>query len=272
MNLTGPIGVFDSGYGGLTVLQSIRERLPQYDYLYFGDNAKAPYGNRSFDEVYEYTKSAVQYLFDQGCPLVILACNTASAKALRSIHQNDLEKMAPNNRVLGVIRPSAEIIGSYSKSGVVGLLATVGTVQSNSYLLELQKFSPEVSLVQQACPDWVSLIEKGNIQSAEGRAIIEKEVNNLLSQNPSIDTILLACTHYPIIQNEIEQIAGSGVKVVSQGEIVAASLEDYLDRHVEIQNRISNTGQLKVFTSGDAKEFVRQAKELLSIDLDVQSI
>ena len=272
MKSRGPIGVFDSGYGGLTVLQSIREKLGQYDYLYFGDNARAPYGNRSFDEVYQFTKEAVQYLFDQGCPLVILACNTASAKALRSIQQNDLADMAPDNRVLGVIRPSAEVIGTFSKSGVIGLLATQGTVQSNSYQLELEKFFPEVQLIQKACSSWVTLIEKGAIHSPEGLDAIREDVCSLVNEDLNLDTILLGCTHYPIIQKEIQEIVGAEIRVVSQGEIVAQSLVEYLDRHPKMEERLSQEGSLRVRTSGDEKEFARQAKQLLGIQLDVQSI
>ena len=272
MKSRGPIGVFDSGYGGLTVLQSIREKLGQYDYLYFGDNARAPYGNRSFDEVYQFTKEAVQYLFDQGCPLVILACNTASAKALRSIQQNDLADMAPDNRVLGVIRPSAEVIGTFSKSGVIGLLATQGTVQSNSYQLELEKFFPEVQLIQKACSSWVTLIEKGAIHSPEGLDAIREDVCSLVNEDLNLDTILLGCTHYPIIQKEIQEIVGAEIRVVSQGEIVAQSLVEYLERHPKMEERLSQEGSLRVRTSGDEKEFARQAKQLLGIQLDVQSI
>lgn len=272
MKVTGPIGVFDSGYGGLTVLQSIREKLGQYDYLYFGDNARAPYGNRSFEEVYTFTKEAVQYLFDQGCPLVILACNTASAKALRSIQQNDLKEMAPDNRVLGVIRPSAEVIGMYSQTGVIGLLATQGTVQSNSYQLELQKFFPNVDLIQKACPGWVTLIERGEIHSEVGMETIQRDVMSLVELDPMIDTILLGCTHYPIIQSEIQKIVGDQIRVVSQGEIVAESLAEYLVRHPQMEERLSQNGQLHVHTSGDATEFAHQAQQILGIELNVQSI
>ncbi len=268
----GAIGVFDSGYGGLTVLQSIRKLLPQYDYLYFGDNARAPYGDRPFEEVYEFTREAVQYLFDQGCPLVLLACNTASAKALRSIQQNDLQQMAATNRVLGVIRPSAEVVGGYSKSGVVGLLATKGTVQSDSYRLELEKFSPGVKLVQKACPNWVTKIENGSIHSEQGLNMIAEDVQSLLEMNAEIDTILLGCTHYPIIKSEIESVVGPSIKVVSQGEIVGESLIDYLDRHPEIETRLCKNGKLEVRTSGSVTDFNRQVKQLLAIQLDAKSI
>jgi len=230
----GPIGVFDSGYGGLTILSDIREQLPQYDYLYLGDNARAPYGTRSFDVVYEYTLQAVKELFDRGCYLVILACNTASAKALRTIQQNDLPGLFPDRRVLGVIRPSTEILGALTSTGHVGVLATEGTVRSESYVIELHKFSPDTVVNQQACPMWVPLIENNRHLSEAGKMFIKEDVDQLLASDPLIDVILLGCTHYPLVKNYLEEIVPPHVKIVSQGSIVAKSLEDYLVRHPEI--------------------------------------
>lgn len=266
------IGVFDSGFGGLTVLNSLRKRLPDYDFIYFGDNDKAPYGNRSFEEVYQFTKHAVQYLFDKGCPLVILACNTASAKALRSIQQNDLMYMGADKRVLGVIRPSAEIIGSLTKTGHIGLLATQGTVQSNSYALELQKFFPDISLTQFACPRWVPLIENGTVHSLEGLKVIKEDIQSLLEIDGSIDTILLGCTHYPIIQKEIQEFVGENIQVVAQGDIVANSLVTYLSRHPEFETKLSKSSELLVLTSGDTNDFSEKAKLLLGENFEVFNI
>ena len=255
----GPIGVFDSGYGGLTVLSAIRERLPQYDYLYLGDNARAPYGTRSFDVVYEYTLEAVQELFSRGCHLVILACNTASAKALRTIQQNDLPNLAPDKRVLGVIRPSAEEIGAMSKTGHVGILATEGTVRSNSYVLELTKFSPDIIVHQHACPMWVPLIENNRHESEAGKQFIREDLGALLAMDPNIDTILLACTHYPIVKHILENF-NRNLTFVSQGPIVAEKLVDYLNRHPEIEARCSRKGRVEFLTSENVETFCSNAK------------
>lgn len=230
-----PIGIFDSGYGGLTVFGEIRNLLPQYDYIYLGDNARAPYGPRDFDTIYHYTLECVQHLFDMGCQLVILACNTASAKALRSIQQQDLPNIDPNRRVLGVIRPTTEIIGNFSKSGQIGILATAGTVSSQSYVLEIEKFFPELTVFQQACPMWVPLVENNEHQNDGADYFVEKYLNQLLSMSGEIDAIVLGCTHYPLLINKINNFLPNGIRVISQGEIVAKSLQDYLMRHPEIE-------------------------------------
>jgi glutamate racemase len=249
----GPIGVFDSGYGGLTVLREFVDRLPQYDYLYLGDNARAPYGTRSFETVYRYTLQCVKWLLQQHCPLIILACNTASAKALRSIQQNDLHDLNPNARVLGVIRPTTEIIGKHTNSNSIGILATNGTVQSQSYLIEIEKFFPTVKIEQEACPMWVPLVENNEHQSEGADYFIQKHISNILSRNKDIDTLLLACTHYPLLKEKIEKHLPQNVKLVSQGEIVAESLKDYLYRHPEIETKISK-GKKRVFYTTDSTE------------------
>jgi glutamate racemase len=250
-----PIGIFDSGYGGLTVFRSIAAQLPQYDYIYLGDNARAPYGNRSFDTVHQYTLECVQWFFKMGCPLVILACNTASAKALRTIQQRDLPTLAPGKRVLGVIRPTAEVIGNYSDSKVVGVLGTKGTVTSGSYEIEINKFFPEVRVHQQACPMWVPLAENGEYASPGADYFVQKYLNELLAAAPGLDTILLACTHYPLLADKIKQYLPAGIKVVAQGEIVANSLTDYLHRHPEIETAISRHGQQHFYTTDDTSDF-----------------
>ena len=255
----GPIGVFDSGYGGLTILTELREKLPQYDYLYLGDNARAPYGTRSFDVVYEFTLQAVQELFDRGCHLVILACNTASAKALRTIQQKDLPTLAPDKRVLGVIRPSTETLGSITKTNHIGVLATQGTVISNSYVIEIGKFSPQSKVIQQACPMWVPLIENNEHETDAGREFIRKDIEEILKKDDKIDTLVLGCTHYPVLKSYIESIVPSNVNVVSQGKIVANSLEDYLDRHPEIDIHCSKKGTVSYLTSENTDEFDRNA-------------
>jgi glutamate racemase len=251
----GPIGVFDSGYGGLTVLKEIVAELPQYDYLYLGDNARAPYGTRSFETVYQYTLECVQWFFNQGCSLVILACNTASAKALRTIQQNDLEKIGPGKRVLGVIRPTTEIIGSFSKTNAVGILGTNGTVQSGSYPIEIAKFYPEIKVYQEACPMWVPLIENNEHQSAGADHFVKKHIDHLLSLSPQIDTILLACTHYPLMMGKIRQFTPGGIEILSQGKIVADGLADYLDRHPEIAEKCSKNGRIDFFTTDSSEDF-----------------
>jgi glutamate racemase len=255
----GPIGIFDSGYGGLTILAELREKLPQYDYLYLGDNARAPYGTRSFDVVYEFTLQAVQELFDRGCHLVILACNTASAKALRTIQQKNLPTLAPNKRVLGVIRPSTEILGSISQSKHIGVLATQGTVISESYVIEIGKFSPEATVVQHACPMWVPLIENNEHDTHAGREFIQKDLEALLQKDDKIDTIVLGCTHYPVLKSYIESIVPDHVKVIAQGKIVADSLEDYLQRHPEIESKCLKNGTVSYLTSENTEEFDRNA-------------
>lgn len=255
----GPIGIFDSGYGGLTVLREFVDRLPQYDYLYLGDNARAPYGTRSFDTVYRYTLQCVKWLLQQNCSLIILACNTASAKALRSIQQNDLHKLDPEARVLGVIRPTTEIIGKHTSTNSIGVLATNGTVQSQSYLIEIEKFFPDVKIEQEACPMWVSLVENNEHQSEGADYFIEKHINNILSRDKNIDTLLLACTHYPLLKEKIEKHLPKNVKLVSQGEIVAESLKDYLHRHPEIEAKISKKGERIFYTTDSTEDFDNKA-------------
>lgn len=259
MSSPAPIGVFDSGYGGLTVLQEILKKIPQYDYLYLGDNARAPYGNRSFETVYKYTLQCVKWFFQQGCPLVILACNTASAKALRTIQQNDLEKLNPQNRVLGVIRPTTEIIGRYTKTGEIGVLATNGTVQSNSYPLEIHRFFPEVQVFQQACPMWVPLIENNEHSKPGADYFVQEYINLLLNQSVSIDTVLLGCTHYPLLKEKIRKFLPEQTTVIAQGEIVATSLADYLKRHSEMEKRLSRNGETHFFTTDSAEDFDNHA-------------
>lgn len=256
----GPIGVFDSGYGGLTVLKEIVTELPQYDYIYLGDNARAPYGNRGFDTIHTYTLQCVQRLFDMGCPLVVLACNTASAKALRTIQQKDLPRIAPDNRVLGVIRPTTELVGSITQSGEVGILATNGTVSSQSYPIEIAKFFPAVKVFQQACPMWVPLVEN-NEHEADGADYFVKEyLDKILSQSSNIDTLVLACTHYPLLLRKIRQHVPGGVTILGQGKLVARSLKDYLHRHPEMEQRLSKTGQQSFYTTDDPGIFDQMAE------------
>jgi glutamate racemase len=254
-----PIGVFDSGYGGLTVLKEITKRLPQYDYVYLGDNARTPYGNRSFEAVYHYTLQCVNWLFKQNCPLIILACNTASAKALRTIQQNDLDKKFPGKKILGVIRPTTEIIGNYSKTNHVGIMATSGTVNSNSYVIEIEKFFPDATVIQQACPMLVPLIENNEFKNEGAGYFIKKYTEALLEQDDKIDTILLACTHYPLIKSNIEKFLPGNITVVAQGEIVAASLEDYLQRHNEVEKQISIRGSIEFYTTDSTEDFNNHA-------------
>lgn len=258
----GPIGVFDSGYGGLTVLKEITAKLPQYDYIYLGDNARAPYGTRSFDTVYQYTLQAVQWFFSQGCHLVILACNTASAKALRTIQQHDLLNTPlgeGGKRVLGVIRPTSEVIGNFSKTKNVGVLGTTGTIQSQSYLIEIEKFFPGCRVFQEACPMWVPLVENNEHNSVGADYFIEKHVNNLLAQSKEIDTVLLACTHYPLLAEKIKKFVPPGCAVIPQGNIVAGSLADYLHRHPEMDAKCSKGGTLQFYTTDSAADFDNKA-------------
>lgn len=257
--LSSPIGVFDSGYGGLTVLRSLVDVLPQYDYLYLGDNARSPYGTRSFDTVYRYTLQCVEWLLGQGCPLIILACNTASAKALRSIQQNDLERLSPTARVLGVIRPTTEVIGRHTTANHIGILATNGTVQSDSYKIEIQKFFPDVTIEQEACPMWVPLVENNEHRTEGADYFVRKHIDNILRRDAAIDTLLLACTHYPLLREKIENYLPSHVRLLSQGEIVANSLEDYLHRHPEIEATVSKGGRRHFYTTDSAGDFDAKA-------------
>ena len=259
MSIASPIGVFDSGYGGLTVLKEIVKKLPQYDFIYLGDNARSPYGNRSYETVYRYTLESVNWFFDQGCHLVILACNTASAKALRTIQQNDLPKTAPGKKVLGVLRPTTEIIGKYSETKSVGILATTGTIQSDSYPIEIKKFFPDVTVFQEACPMWVPLVENNEHLGHGADYFIKKNIHNIFEKGKNIDVILLACTHYPLMQIKIKEYLPVDVKLISQGEIVADSLSDYLVRHPEIEKTCSKDGNKMFYTTDSTHDFDNHA-------------
>jgi glutamate racemase len=272
MHKPGPIGVFDSGYGGLTVLKEIIHHLPQYDYLYLGDNARSPYGNRSFETVYHYTLQCVKWFFDQGCSLVILACNTASAKALRTIQQVDLPKMAPGKRVLGVIRPTTEIIGTYSETGNVGILATNGTVASNSYPIEIEKFFPSLIVHQEACPMWVPLVENNEQDGHGADYFVKKHLHNIFEKGVTIDVLLLACTHYPLLKEKIEEHLPVGVKLLSQGEIVAKSLVDYLQRHPEIEKACGRNGTRSFFTTDSTEDFNNHAGSFFGQPVESQHV
>ncbi len=267
-----PIGVFDSGYGGLTVLQEITKLLPSYDFIYLGDNARAPYGTRSFSTVYNYTLESVKKLFELGCHLVILACNTASAKALRSIQQKDLPKIAPNKRVLGVIRPSVEAIDYYTKTKNIGVLGTSGTVRSNSYYLEIKKLFPEITVYQEACPMWVPLVENNEHNNDGADYFVEKNINNLLKNNKSIDTIILGCTHYPLLINKIKKYCPDNISIISQGRIVANSLVDYLKRHHEIDTNCTKQSIIKFYTTESTKLFKKRAQLFCDKILEVNHI
>ena len=253
------IGIFDSGYGGLSVLRQIRNLMPEYDYLYLGDNARAPYGSRSFDVVYEYTLQAVEALFARGCQLVILACNTASAKALRSIQQNDLGRLGAERRVLGVIRPTVEAIGELTQTRHVGILATQGTVSSRSYEMELAKLYPDVVVTAQACPMWVPLVEYCEFDSPGADYFVKKRIDAVLRTDPQIDALVLACTHYPLLMSKILRYTPPGVRIVPQGELIAASLKDYLRRHPEMDERLEKNGKAQFLTTEDPQKFYDSA-------------
>lgn len=268
----GPIGVFDSGYGGLTILDKIRQELPEYDYLYLGDNARTPYGNRSFEVVYNYTLQCVTKLFEQGCHLVILACNTASAKALRTIQQNDLPKLDSTRRVLGVIRPTAEIIGEITQSRNVGILATEGTIQSQSYVLEIGKLFPDITVTGEACPMWVPLIENNEHLSDGADYFVKKHLQHILNNNPKIDTIILGCTHYPLLMPKIEKNIPANIRIISQGEIVARSLHHYLNRHPEIEKKCSKNGIAHFLTTESSEKFKSSASIFLKQTINVQHL
>jgi len=268
----GSIGVFDSGYGGLTILNEFRKSLPEYDYIYLGDNARAPYGNRSFDVVHDFTLEAVRFLYNKGCRLVILACNTSSAKALRTIQQRHLKGMDSDFRVLGVIRPSTETIGAYSKTKHIGILGTEGTVNSNSYVIELNKFYSGVFVTQQACPMWVPLIESNKHMSEMVKAIIKGDFIDLIKKDPEIDTVLLACTHYPIIAPYLENISEESVKIISQGPIIAEKLKDYFRRHKKIHNQITRNGDCEFLTTENSEIFDKSAKSFLSINVNSSQV
>ena len=268
----GPIGVFDSGYGGLTILHGIRQLLPEYDYVYLGDNARAPYGTRSFDVVYEFTRQAVIKLFEMGCHLVILGCNTASAKALRTIQQHDLPSLDSNRRVLGVIRPTAEVIGSLTKNRHVGLLATEGTVKSESYQLEIKKFFPDIQVSGIACPFWVPLVEYNEADSPGADYFVKKRLDALAQKDPLIDTIIWGCTHYPLLMPKIEKYKRPGVRIVAQGEYVANSLKDYLKRHPEMNVKCTKKGSCQYFTTENPMRFQEQAQVFLHEKIQVNHV
>lgn len=268
----GPIGVFDSGYGGLTILKAIRELLPQYDYAYLGDNARAPYGTRSFDIVYQFTRQAVLKLFEMGCQLVILGCNTASAKALRSIQQNDLPKIDPQRRVLGVIRPTAEIVGKLTQTKHIGILATPGTIKSDSYNIEINKLWPELDVTGVACPLWVPIVENNEATGAGADYFVKKRIDHILWLDPDIDTLILGCTHYPILMPKIKQYVPDGIRIVSQGEYVAESLKDYLTRHTEIDARCTKNGTAHYYTTENAEKFKEVARIFVTDDIEVEHI
>ena len=268
----GPIGVFDSGYGGLTILNSIRQQLPQYDYLYLGDNARAPYGPRSFDVVYEFTRQAVLRLFEMGCHLVILGCNTASAKALRTIQQNDLPQWDSERRVLGVIRPTAEVIGELTKSRHVGVLATEGTIKSESYNLEIQKLHPDIKVSGVACPFWVPLVEYNEADSLGADYFVKKRIDEIMTKDPEIDAIILGCTHYPLLMPKIKKYLPEGVKIVSQGEYVASSLKAYLERHTQIEQKCSQGATTRYLTTENPEKFKESAQIFLNEEIQVENI
>lgn len=255
-----PIGVFDSGYGGLTVLKELVSFLPEYDYLYLGDNARAPYGSRTYETVYQYTLQAVNWFFEQGCELVILACNTASAKALRTIQQKDLPKINGNKRVLGVIRPTTEVVGNFTETKHIGILGTTGTVQSNSYIIEIEKFFPGLNVFQQACPMWVPLIENNEHLGRGADYFVREYLNELEKKSHKIDTVLLACTHYPLMLKKIREYLPADTKIISQGEIVAKSLEDYLQRHPEIETKCSKNKSIQFYTTDSTADFDKHAE------------
>jgi glutamate racemase len=253
--MKGPIGIFDSGFGGLTVFRKILQLLPEYDYIYLGDNARTPYGHRSFETVFNFTQEGVDFLFKEGCPLIIIACNTASAKALRNIQTFYLPKNYPTSRVLGVIRPTVEAINNYTVTKEVALWGTKGTIQSGSFVTEMKKYAPDIFLYQQACPLLVPLIENNELSGPGIDHFIQKYLDETLAQSPKIDTLLLGCTHYPILKRQIQEMVGEEIKVVSQGELLAPSLKDYLNRHPEIDDRLLKEGTIKLLTTDQCDFF-----------------
>ena len=269
---SGAIGVFDSGYGGLTILSEIQSLLPQYNYIYLGDNSRAPYGSRSFDIVYEFTKQAVFALFEQGCNLVILACNTASAKALRTIQQNDLPKINPRKRVLGIIRPTAEMVGQITKTGHIGILGTQGTIQSESYPLEIHKIYPEITVNSHACPMWVPLVENNEYNKPGADYFVKKGIDDILQKDNLIDTLILGCTHYPLLLDKIKQYAPKEVNIISQGKYIAESLKDYLYRHPEMNSICSKEGTTKYLTTESAAKFKESATIFLNREVTAERI
>lgn len=268
----GPIGIFDSGYGGLTILSQIRAQMPQYDFLYLGDNARTPYGTRSFEVVYEFTSQAVKKLFEMGCPMVILACNTASAKALRTIQQIDLPKIDPCKRVLGIIRPTVEYLDDITETRHVGILATSGTIKSQSYPLEIKKLFPDITVSGEACPIWVPLVECGEAKSDGADYFVRRHVDNLLAKDDKIDTLILGCTHYPILYDKIRQYTPSHIKVITQGEYVGKSLVNYMERHPEMDRMCTKQGTCRFLTTESGDIFKQYASIFFDEDIQVQSI
>lgn len=268
----GPIGIFDSGYGGLTILSQIRAALPEYDFLYLGDNARTPYGTRSFEVVYEFTSQAVHKLFEMGCQLVILACNTASAKALRTIQQIDLPKIDPRKRVLGVIRPTVEVLGELTETRHVGILATAGTIKSQSYPLEIKKLFPDITVSGEACPMWVPLVENGEAASEGADYFVHKHVSNLLAKDDQIDTIILGCTHYPLLYDKIRRCTPSHIRLIKQGDYVARSLVDYLARHPEMDELCTREGSCRFLTTESVDIFRQNASIFLDNPVHARSI
>lgn len=268
----GAIGIFDSGYGGLTILNQIKNSMPEYDYIYLGDNARTPYGTRSFEIVYEFTLQAVTKLFEMGCHLVILACNTASAKALRSIQINDLPSIDPNRRVLGVIRPTVECIGDITHSRHVGILATTGTINSGSYPLEIHKLYPEITVSGEACPMWVPLVENNEYNSPGADYFVKKHIDSLLNKDPEIDTVILGCTHYPLLLSKIKQYLPEDITIVSQGEYVAQSLWNYLKRHPEMDKLCTKNSTCKFLTTESETKFSESASIFLNQKIDVERV
>ncbi|MDR2681329.1 MAG: glutamate racemase [Tannerella sp.] len=275
MNVNGksPLGIFDSGYGGLTIFEHIRRALPEYDYIYLGDNARAPYGTRSFEIVYRFTRQAVIHLFREGCPLVILACNTASAKALRTIQQTDLPVSDdPSRRVLGIIRPTVEILGSLSKTRHIGIMGTAGTVSSGSYTLEIDKLYPDMTVTGESCPMWVPLVENREHDSAGADYFVRKHIEHIFSADPQIDTLVLGCTHYPLLEAKIRKYLPDGVRLFSQGHCVAESLKDYLVRHPEMSSRLSKNGERRFMTTESAEKFSEAASLFLNRPVNVERV
>ena len=268
----GPIGIFDSGYGGLTILHGIRQLLPEYDYMYLGDNARAPYGSRSFEVVYQFTRQAVLRLFERGCHLVILGCNTASAKALRSIQQRILPELAPDRRVLGIIRPTAEIIGQLTKTRHVGILATEGAIRSKSYNMEIQKLWPDITVSGQACPLWAAIVEANEADSPGADYFVKKRIDQLMRLDPDIDAIVLGCTHYPLLMSSIVAHVPQHVRIVPQGQYVAASLSDYLQRHPEMEKKLTKHGLCHYLTTESEEKFKENAQIFLHEHIHVQHI
>lgn len=268
----GPIGIFDSGYGGLTIFDKIKEAMPGYDYIYLGDNARSPYGPRSFEVVYRFTRQAVVKLFSEGCQLVILACNTASAKALRTMQQKDLPGLDPNRRILGVIRPTVELINDVSHTKHVGVLGTTGTISSGSYSMEIEKMFPHIKVTGEACPMWVPLVENNEFNSRGADYFVKKHLNRILMADPEIDTLILGCTHYPLLMNKIKAFLPKGITVFAQGEHVAVSLQDYLVRHPEMDAKLTKGGYSRFLTTESASKFSEAASVFLRDNIQVEQI